>query len=422
MIKGSRRSKHRQLEGLRRRDDMKRDGHSYDAVVVGAGVIGLAAAWEIVRDGGSVALVDRDAPGAQATRVAAGMLAPVAEAAYGEERLLGLTLASAAAYPGFVAALEAATGTEVGHMSCGALHVALDRDEAAELRRRRDFLTGLGFEVEWLGPSACRDLEPGLAPGFHGGIRIADEAAIDPRLLTEALVEAATGSEPEGAVRPAGEAHADLFRDEVRELVVDGAGNAAGVRLADGQTIGGGSVVVATGAWGGAAAAWLPPDQRPPVRPVKGQILELGPRHGVGDRAGEPIANGIVATERVYLVPRADGRLVVGATVEEQGFDTAVTAGGIFELLREGYRALPDLAEMELIEATAGPRPASPDNVPLIGPDPRLPGLVHASGHYRNGILLAPLTGRAVADAVAGRPLEGALAAADPSRFAEVAA
>lgn len=383
---------------------MKRDGGSFDVAVVGAGVIGLSAAWRIAQEGASVALVERGEPGQQTSRVAAGMLAPVAEAAYGEERLLELTMASAAAYPAFIEELEAASGRSTGHIAGGALHVALDRDEAAELKRRRDFLTGLGLEVEWLGPSACRELEPGLAPGFHGGIRVAEEALVDPRLLTAALAAAS-------AALPV-----TFISGEVAELLQDD-GRATGLRLAEGRTINADRVVVATGSWAG-SGTWLPPELRPPVRPVKGQIVELAPRPGVAGPG--PVCSGILATERVYLVPRADGRLIVGATVEEQGFDTTVTAGGVYELLREGYRALPDLAEMELVEATAGLRPASPDNLPIIGEDPLLPGLIHASGHYRNGILLAPLTGQAVADLVADRPLGLGLEHASPARFVEV--
>lgn len=394
---------------------MNLERRSFDVAIVGAGVIGLASAWRVVQDGASVALIDRAHPGQQTSRVAAGMLAPVAEAAYGEERLLDLTMASAAAYPAFADELEAVTGRSIGMVASGALHVALDRDEAAELKRRRDFLSGLGLGVEWLGPSACRDLEPGLAPGFHGGMRVADEAFVDPRLLTAALA-AALGlgnASTEGAP----DLPVTFFSGETAELL-DHDGRVAGVKLADGTVVEADQVVVATGSWAG-SDPWLPSELRPPVRPVKGQILELAPRPGItGD---EPVCSGIVATERVYLVPRADGRLIVGATVEEQGFDTTVTAGGVFELLREGYRALPELAEMELVEATAGLRPASRDNLPIIGPDSRLPGLVHATGHYRNGILLAPLTAQIVADAVAGRRGDPAFEHASPARFQQSA-
>jgi glycine oxidase len=155
-------------------------------------------------------------------------------------------------------------------------------------------------------------------------------------------------------------------------------------------------VVLAGGAWSG-AAAWLPDHARPQVRPVKGQLLELRRRDG------EPPVRHILACERVYLVPRADGRLIVGATVEEMGFDTAVTAGGVHELLREAYRLLPDVAEMELLDAIAGLRPGTPDNLPLVGPG-AIDGLVLATGHFRNGILLAPLAAEAVADLLAGAP------------------
>ncbi len=394
-------------------------GGDFDVIIVGAGVIGLATAREIQRAGGRVAILDRADPGQATSRVAAGMLAPVAEVAYGEERLLQMTLASARAYPDYVKELERDSGESVGHMQCGALHIALDRDEAAELRRKHDFQRRLGLEVELLGPSACRELEPGLATGFHGGVRVLQESVLDPRLLVKALLAAlrlsrGTSAKAGNGDRADSAGAVTLITTEVAELQVDTAGRATGVKLGDGRVLGAAKVVAATGSWSGAAAGWLPPEARPPVRPVKGQILELAPRE-MGRDALE--LSGIVATERVYLVPRADGRLVIGATVEEMGFDTAVTAGGIHELLREAYRALPDLAEMELLEATAGLRPATPDNLPVIGPSPAVENLIFATGHYRNGILLAPLTATAVAELVSGGSMDSVVAAADPARF-----
>ena len=184
-----------------------------------------------------------------------------------------------------------------------------------------------------------------------------------------------------------------LTATEVAEALLDGE-RIVGVRTEDGEELHAAAVVLASGAWSG-QARWLPEPARPPVRPVKGQILELRPPDG------EAPCERIVASERVYLVPRPDGRLIVGATVEERGFDTAVTAGGVHELLREAYRLLPDVAEMELVEAMAGLRPGTPDNLPLIGPG-ALDGLVLATGHYRNGILLAPLTAERVAEMLAG--------------------
>jgi glycine oxidase len=182
------------------------------------------------------------------------------------------------------------------------------------------------------------------------------------------------------------------------------------VRTADGSEHRAGAVVLATGCWSG-ALGWLRGEARPPVRPVKGQILTLrGP-------ATEPVCTRIVTSERVYIVPREDGRVAVGATVEEQGFDIRVTAGGVYELLREAYRALPEIAELELAELLCGMRPGSPDNAPLIGRG-ALDGLLLATGHYRNGILLAPVTADAIAAMVAGEDPTVDLEPFDPARFA----
>jgi glycine oxidase len=356
---------------------------SYDAVVVGGGVIGLSCAWRAAQRGARIAVVDRSRPPAGATRVAAGMLAPVGELAFGEPELLRMTMAAAEIYPRFVAELEAVSGVSTGYSREGALHVALDRDEAAELRRVHELQRSLGLGAEWLPPRRCRELEPGLTPSLNGGVHAVDEAAVDPRALAAALL---TALEAEGVEMLTGSA--------VEAALLDGE-RLAGVRTESGKELRAGSVILATGAWSG-RIEWLPKPARPPVRPVKGQILELRARHG---RA--PCSR-IVASERVYLVPRRDGRLIVGATVEEQGFDTAVTAGGVHELLREAYRLLPEVAEMELVEAATGLRPGTPDNLPLVGPAP-LEGLLWATGHYRNGILLAPLTAEAIAGDLAER-------------------
>ena len=375
---------------------------SHDVVVVGAGVIGLACAWRAAQRGMKVVVLDRDQPGSGASRVAAGMLSPVGEASWGEENLLDLNLASMERWPGFAEELAAESGVEVGFRPCGALHVALDRDEASELQRRHRLHLELGLESEWLRSSECRRLEPGLAPPVAGGVHARHEAGADPRLLVPALaaaVKAAGGSIETGM--------------EVTAAEVE-AGTIMGVRAADGRRFRAGAVVLAAGCWSG-AAEWLPAEARPSVRPVKGEILTLR------TDPSEPICERIVATERVYVVPRGDGRLVVGATVEERGFDTTVTAGGVHELLREAYRALPDVAEAELAEVTAGLRPGTPDNAPLIGPG-ALDGLVVASGHFRNGILLAPITGDLVATVLGGEEPAVDIRPFDPARFAGLGA
>jgi glycine oxidase len=351
-------------------------------IVVGAGVIGLACAWRAAQRGLDVVVLDRSAPAAGATGVAAGMLAPIGELSFGERRLLELTLEAAARYPDFVAELEEASGESTRYERCGALHLALDRDEAEELRRRHGLQQSLGLDADWLTASSCRDLEPGLAPSIVAGVHAPGEGAVDPRALCAALLAAL---EREGA-----EVRNDAA---VCEALIEGK-RIRGVRTEAGEEVLAERVVLANGAWAG-ESDWLPPDARPEVRPVKGQILTLrGP-------AADPVCERIVASDRVYVVPRGDGRLLVGATVEERGFDTTVTAGGVLELLREAYRLLPEVAELELTEASAGLRPGTPDNLPLVGPG-EFEGLVLATGHYRNGILLAPLTAERVAQLLVG--------------------
>ncbi len=350
----------------------------HDVVVIGAGVIGLACAWRVAERGLDVLVIERDRPGAGASGVAAGMLAPVGEASWGEEGLLDLNLESHGLWPRFAADLSAAADRDVGLLELGALHVALDRDEAAELRRRFELMESLRLAARWLRPAACRELEPGLGL-VAAGVDAPHEAAVDPRTLVAALAVAFDN------------AGGRIATAEVTEPLIEG-GRLVGVRTVDGREHRGRSTVLAAGAR--SAADWLPARARPPIRPVKGQILTLR------EPSGAPVCDRIVVTERVYLVPRGDGRLIVGATVEEQGFDTGVTAGGVHELLREAYRVLPDIGELELVEAVAGLRPATPDNLPLIGPG-AIEGLILATGHFRNGILLAPITAERLATMLA---------------------
>jgi glycine oxidase len=394
---------------------------SFDAVFVGGGVIGLASAWRAAQGGARVLVLERAEPPAGATNVAAGMLAPVGELSFGEHELLEMTLASGALWGDFAAAVEAAGGEGTGYERCGALHVALDRDEAGELRRRHDLQREVGLEAEWLTPTRCRELEPGLAPTFVGGVLAAGEASVDPRRLALALAaallaaggELRTGTEVVDGLwdgerlvgvrttRPAAQPH-------VLGSPVGDKGHGVEVS-AEAQDVYADAIVLCNGVWSG-QTAWLPDGARPPVRPVKGEVVELRPR------AGDPAPAGrIIASERVYLVPRPDGRLIVGATQEERGFDTVVTAGGVHELLREAYRVLPDVAEMELAGMIAGLRPGTPDNVPIVGRG-AVDGLVLATGHFRNGILLAPLTAEAVAATLAGTAPPAAISPADPAR------
>jgi len=368
-----------------------------DAVVVGAGAIGLACAWRAAQKGLAVRVLERAEPGSGASGVAAGMLAPVGEATWGEEALLEAAVASHAMWPDFASELAEAGKSESSLVRNGALHVALDADEAAELRRRFELMRSLGLEAEWLTGRECRDLEPGLGPSAYAGAFAPHESGVDPVAVVAALRRA---GEAAGVEVVSGAA--------VVEAVWDGDA-IAGVMTADGTEHRASATVLAAGAWSG-SASWLPEAALPPVRPVKGQILTLR-----GPPTAAP-AEGIVVTERVYLVPRSDGRLIAGATVEEMGFDSTVTAGGVFELLREAYRALPDIAEMELERTVAGLRPGTPDNAPIVGRS-AVEGLLYATGHFRNGILLAPLTADAVAALLSDNEPPVEMAVADPSRF-----
>ena len=368
----------------------------YDAVFVGAGVIGLACAWRAARRGASVCVLERDRPAAGATGVAAGMLAPAGEANWGEDALLGLNLESLRRWPAFAADLEEDSGEKVELAESGAVHVALDRDETEELRRRHQLQVGLGLASEWLTGSECRSLEPGLATVVRCGVHVPGEASIDPRRLVAALLTALD--------RCGAEVHSDA------EVVSAAPGHPWRLETRDGRTFEARRVVLSSGAWSG--ASWLSAYSRPPVRPVKGELLVLR------GRADEPACERIVAGDRVYLVPRADGRLIVGATVEERGFDTTVTAGGVHELLREAYRLIPEIAELELLEAIAGLRPGSPDNAPLIGWGGE-EGLLVATGHFRNGVLQAPVTSECVAALLADEEPPIGLAPFSPLRFAD---
>ena len=366
----------------------------YDAIFVGSGVIGLASAWRAGQRGAEVCVLERDRPAAGASGVAAGMLAPVGEAAWREEKLVDLNLESLRRWPGFAQELEAEAELPVGFAQCGALHVALDRDEAEDLRRRNELHQSLGLDSDWLTGRECRRLEPGLATAVRGGAHAAGEANVDPRKVVAALLAALDRRGVEVQTR------AEVVRAERRR-------DAWRVQTRDGRAFEGTTLVLAAGCWSG-QARWLA--DVPPVRPVKGEILTL---RGSGE---EPVCERIVAGERVYLVPRGDGRLIVGATVEEHGFDATVTAGGVHELLREAYRVIPEIAELELLEATAGLRPGSPDNAPLIGSGGE-EGLLVATGHFRNGVLQAPITAESIAALLVGVRAPVELEPFSPLRF-----
>ena len=380
---------------------MPEDAKSPDVTIVGGGIIGLSIAWRARAQGLSVTLLERDAAGRGTSYVAAGMLAPVAEVEFGAagRRLLELGLRSAEMWPGFAAELEEAADMDVDLLPTGTLMVARDEDEARELERQLAFRESLGLRAERLRPSEAREREPGLAPGVRLALEAPEDHSVDPRLVLTALRSACVSAGVQ-LREHAPVAHVQL--DAPGERVT-------GVALAGGEGVLAGQVVMAAGAWTGQIAG-LPRDAQVPVRPVKGQILRLR------DPAGAGLLRRVVRFEGGYIVPRVDGRYVLGATVEEKGFELSPTVGGTYELLRDAGELVPGVSELQIEELCVGLRPGTPDNAPVIGPG-AAGGLTWATGHHRNGILLAPLTAGLVVETLLGKTEDPLLCACDPGRF-----
>lgn len=372
-----------------------------DVVFVGGGVIGLASAWEAVGRGLSVTVVD-PAPGSGASWVAAGMLAPVTEASFGEEALVRLLTEAAGRWPAFAEGLEAAAGQRIGYRRCGTVLVAVDASDRAVVDQLLEFQRTLGLPATRLSGTDCRRLVPALSPTVRGGAEVPGDHQVDNRRLLSALSE---------ACRRAG---VHMVAARVEAVVRGPSGAAAGVRLDDGATLSAGAVVVTAGVDSGGLRG-VAEGVLPPVRPVKGHVVRL--RGPAARPLLERTVRGLVHGRACYLVPREDGSLVVGATSEERGFDRTVQAGAVHSLLDDARALIPGVDELELVECLAGLRPGSPDNGPFVGPT-TVVGLGVATGHYRNGILLAPITADAVARMLVGEPLPAALGAFGAERLA----
>jgi glycine oxidase len=380
------------------------DEHA-DLAIVGGGIIGLAVAWRARAAGMRVSLFERDELARGASYVAAGMLAPVSEVEFGEtgRKVLELGLRSGQMWPGFAQELQEASGVQLSVRRTGTLLVARTEDEARELERQYEFRRSLGLPVERLLPSEAREREPSLAPTLRLALEAPEDHALDPRPVLSAL---------RGVCDRAGVVLHE--QTPVARIELDAAGErVSGLRLHSGDLVAAEQVVLAAGAWTEALEG-LPARARVPVRPIKGQIMRLR------EPAGAGLLTRVVRFEGGYLLPRGDGRYVLGATVEERGFEFQPTVQGVYELLRDAHELVPGVSELELQELSVGLRPGTPDNAPVMGRG-ALEGLIWASGHYRHGILLAPLT----ADLILGvldpaRQIPDAqamLAVCDPNRF-----
>lgn len=347
--------------------------------IIGGGVCGLSIGWRLAEAGCPVEVFERGRAGRGATWAAAGMLAAGVETEPGEQPLLALTRLAQARWPAFARDLERASGISVDYRDEGTLVVALTRDDAEQLRFTFEFQRGLGIDLQWLTGAEARRREPHLRPGLAGAVFNADDHQVDNRKVAEALIQAFSRSG--GALREGiAVDEIDLRAGRIRGVVAGGMHYPADI------------VVLAAGAWSNGIKG-LPSTARPPVRPVKGQMLSLRM-----DPAA-PLLSHVLWAPKIYLVPRRDGRLLIGATVEEKGFDESLTAGGLYELLDAAWRPLPAIEELPVDEMWVGHRPTSRDDAPILGPTP-VEGLMVATGHHRNGILLAPITAEAVAGAI----------------------
>jgi len=359
-----------------------------DVSIIGAGVIGLGIAWRLAAQGASVKVFDQGAAGSGASHAAAGMLAACCEAEPGEEALVALGRESQARWGAFAAELQQASGMDVELRSEGTLVVALTADDQARLNHQLVFQQKLGLPLQWISAAETRRREPHLAGKLAGAVFSPEDTQVDNRKLAAALHIAAAN------------AGAKISEHCPVGAISSHAGQADGIVLADGSKVAADVVVLAAGAWSRGIAG-LPQELRPPVRPIKGQMLALRMD------ATAPLLSHVVWAPGAYLVPRRDGRLLVGATVEEKGYDTTLTAGGVLTLLEAAWRVVPAVEELPIDEMWVGHRPGSRDDAPILGAGP-IEGLIYATGHHRNGILLTPVT----ADAIARLALDGI---ADPA-------
>ena len=370
-------------------------------IVIGGGVIGLGLGWQLAKAGCAVSIFDRARAGRAASWAAGGMLAPLAEAHFVERELLELGVNSLRLYPEWVAELESDSGMSVDYRTEGTLILGIDPDDARELQHLYESQRLLNLKVEWLSGAETREMEPLLSPKITAAISSQDDHQVDNRLMVEALIR---------AYRKAGgvlHENTPVDKVEIRH------GTACGV-WARGNLYEADAIVLAAGCWSNQIEG-LPESVKPPVRPVKGQMLALQMEAGIRLQKVIRIPRANYPTD-VYLVPKSNDRLVVGATSEEMGFDTRLTAGGLLELLRGAWEAAPGVYDLPVLETWTGLRPGSRDSAPILG-ETAVKRLIMATGHHRNGILLTPITAREIAALILTGKASEVIAPFQLSRF-----
>jgi glycine oxidase len=371
-------------------------GSGRSIAIIGGGIIGLSIGWRLAAAGLAVTVFERGQVGRGATWAAAGMLAAGSEVEPGEQALDALLLQSQAMWPDFAAELRAATGIDVALRTEGTLSVALTQDDARRLKQVFMLQQKMGVRSAWLDRDAALALEPHLNPRLCGAILVDADHQVDNRLVAAALTQ---------AFLQAG----GILYEAVGETGIDVEGDRAIGVLVQGRRHRADRVIVAAGAWSRQVPG-LPAAACPPVRPVKGQMLALAMD------ADAPLLRHVLWGPKAYLVPRRDGRLIVGATTEEKGFDDTLTAGGMLALLEAAWRTLPGIEDLPVAETWVGLRPGSRDDAPILGETP-IEGLLFATGHHRNGILLAPITASAIAALVLTDRTDPAIAPFSIRRF-----
>lgn len=362
--------------------------------IVGGGSIGLAIGWTLARDGVPVTLFERDRAGRGTSWLAAGMLAPDAEIGFEELELYELSRESLRRWPAFARELEDAAGQSVDYRDEGTLIVADDRDSAEAIRRLYEFQQDQGLEVEWLTGEEARTIEPFVAPRLSAAIYAPSDHQVDNRRLLEAL-------------RTAFQEAGGTLHEHTPVRAIEPDAKRPAIVTESGKRVEGVEVILSAGVWSRDIDG-LPDAVRPSVRPVKGQMLEL--------RMELPFdLQHVVRGPDAYLAPKSSGRLLIGATSEEMGFDTRVTAGGLYDLLEGAWEIVPGIYDLEVTDTWAGLRPASRDHAPVLGR--AAPGVIYATGHYRHGILLTPVTAQEIARLVRTGETSSWLEPFSPQRF-----